>query len=186
MWSNAGYYCLRYRDVWEVLPVDCRKPILITEAGVDGQLVGRHADEAGWMAFGYSEEEYLAQIDWYMCEIAADRAKGIPVEDVSLFHGGSADSTWDSFSVLGCDDIAAYMAERNQAERNKEEPMSLASQFPNEYRAWLEAGGIENNFRAHLLGTGVIKPTADDLKILAAQALASAKQLQNALNDYPF
>ena len=64
--------------------------------------------------------------------------------------------------------------------------MTLAEQYPNEYQAWVAAGGIENNFRKHLLGIGSIKPTPDDLKMLARECRASVDQLVNALNAYPF
>ena len=64
--------------------------------------------------------------------------------------------------------------------------MTLAEQYPNEYQAWVAAGGIENNLKKHLLGIGSITPTADDLKMLARECRASVDQLVNALNAYPF
>lgn len=62
----------------------------------------------------------------------------------------------------------------------------LSEQFPDEYDAWVNAGGIENNFRAHLLGTGVIDPSADDLRMLTSNAKSAAEQAQNAVANYPF
>jgi hypothetical protein len=66
------------------------------------------------------------------------------------------------------------------------ESMPLAEQFPQQYAEWVAAGGVENNLRKHLLGIGLLAPSAADLRFLADEAGASLKQLQEALRAYPF
>ena len=61
----------------------------------------------------------------------------------------------------------------------------LKDQYPDAFAAWEAAGGITNNFKKHLLGIGVLAPTADDLKFLADETQASVTQLRNALDRYP-
>jgi hypothetical protein len=77
--------------------------------------------------------------------------------------------------------------DRNLLWDNEEsDQMGLAAQFPELYKLWVAAGGIEDNFRKHLLGIGSLPPTADDLKFLADQAQASLDQLKGAIQRYPF
>lgn len=64
--------------------------------------------------------------------------------------------------------------------------MGLIEQYKAIYEEWVAVGGAENNFRKHLLGIGVLQPTADDLKFLAAEAAGSVAQLKGALDKYPF
>lgn len=58
--------------------------------------------------------------------------------------------------------------------------------LPKVFAEWEAAGGVENNFRKHLLGIGAIKPTSDDLKFLADECDASVTQLRVALKAFPF
>jgi len=67
-----------------------------------------------------------------------------------------------------------------------EMPQTLEEQYPGEYAAWVAAGGIRNNFRAHLLGTGVLQATGEDLTLLAGQSVAAGQQLQAAIQAFPF
>ena len=57
---------------------------------------------------------------------------------------------------------------------------TLESQYPAQYAEWVAAGGIDNNFRAQLLGIGALAPTTADLGFLAGQATAARTQLENA------
>ena len=68
----------------------------------------------------------------------------------------------------------------------KENTMALEDEFPNEYAAWVAAGGITANLRKHLIGIGSIVPSPSDLRFLADECKASAEQLRNALANYPF
>ncbi len=67
-----------------------------------------------------------------------------------------------------------------------EEPMTLAEQYPVQYQQWVAAGGVTNNFRAHLLGIGVIAATKADVPVLAGQVKAATDQLTNVVARLPF
>ena len=109
MQAGQSWLCLRYRRVWDILPEDCRKPIMITETGIDGGVIGRTPEQSGWRSF-CSEGEYLLQLAWYTGELAQDAY----VVGSHIFHAGSMDPTWASFGLLGCNQIADYI--RNQRE----------------------------------------------------------------------
>lgn len=64
----------------------------------------------------------------------------------------------------------------------KEDNMGLRDQYPNEFKAWEAAGGVDHHFKAHLLGTGTLKPTAADLRMLAGNAKATASQIEAVVN----
>lgn len=67
-----GYLCLRYRRVWELLPPDARRPILITECGIDGGVIaGGASAQKGWTFFT-NEDGYLAELQWYDENLSAD------------------------------------------------------------------------------------------------------------------
>lgn len=53
--------------------------------------------------------------------------------------------------------------------------------FPQAYQEWVQAGGIEDNFRAHALAIGVATPDYDDIVFLANQAAISINQHAQAL-----
>lgn len=72
MQDGAGYLCLRYRTAWNSLPADARKPILITETGIDGGVIPGGADaQKGWTFFT-NEDGYLSQLQWYDSNLLVD------------------------------------------------------------------------------------------------------------------
>lgn len=65
MQDGKGYLCLRYRHVWDILPPDARKPIIITETGIDGGVIPDGAmAQKGWTFFT-NEDGYLSELEWY-------------------------------------------------------------------------------------------------------------------------
>lgn len=60
-------------------------------------------------------------------------------------------------------------------------PMSLKDQFPAQFMEWEAAGGIENNFRKHLLGIKALPATMADIALLAGEMRADVDQLQNVI-----
>lgn len=183
MWDAATWLCLRYRRVYEVLPEDCRKPLFITECGIDSGVtgVGLH----GWRWYNYTEDEYLEQLRWYTNELNRDDF----VIGAHIFQCGSYDSQWESFDILGCEKIADYIANQPRGMRGTSVGggnMSLQEQFPELYNEWVAAGGIENNFRAHLLALGAITPTRDDLRLLIEELKAKVQQVANVAEVLPF
>ncbi len=72
MQTLQGYLCLRYRRAWDLLPADARKPIIITETGIDGGVIPGGADaQKGWTFFT-NEDGYLSQLQWYDNNMLAD------------------------------------------------------------------------------------------------------------------
>ncbi len=63
------WLCLRYRRVVDALPADARRPIVITECGIDGGPISR--PQEGWMHFT-SDAGYLATLQWYDRELQKD------------------------------------------------------------------------------------------------------------------
>mgnify|MGYP001573280274 CR=1 FL=1 len=64
--------------------------------------------------------------------------------------------------------------------------MALVDQYPEQFSQWQAAGGVENNFRKHLLGIGVLAPEAADLLFLAQELGSGIQQLRGVLDAYPF
>ncbi len=93
MQSGNGYWTLRYRrTIKELKDAGCRvPPILITECGIDGGLVGR--GRTGWKGF-CDKVTYQAQLAWYLAEINKDAEVLCAAPFVS---GPSPD--WVSFDV---------------------------------------------------------------------------------------
>ncbi len=63
--THAGDFCLHYRKAYAALPPDARRPILITECGIDD------GQNQGWMQYA-TADDYLAQLAWYDGELMKD------------------------------------------------------------------------------------------------------------------
>lgn len=72
MKTLQGFLCLRYRHVRDILPADARRPIIITETGLDGGVVpGGAMAQRGW-SFFTNEDGYLDELKWYDDNLLAD------------------------------------------------------------------------------------------------------------------
>jgi len=106
MWDGQGFYCLRYRETvaeWRAAGFDV-PPILITETGIDGGVIGQDHAKQGWAEFT-DHQGYLDQLAWYSEELDKDSQ----VEAATVFTVCSWD--WHSFNVpedLGMA-LAAYV-----------------------------------------------------------------------------
>ena len=92
MQSGEGWYCLRYRRTvqeWQATGFAV-PPLLITELGIDGGVIGR--PKQGWRSF-CSEEEYARQLAWYLGETRNDRL----VAGMMVFT--SSPLGWEDFEV---------------------------------------------------------------------------------------
>lgn len=58
--------------------------------------------------------------------------------------------------------------------------MSLANDYPQQYKEWVDAGGIESNFRDHLVGIGMLPPSFAAVLNLAGNMQAKAQEMRNA------
>ncbi len=65
------WLCLRYRRAMDALPADARRPIVITETGIDGGAGPENKPLDGWSEFT-DAAGYLATLRWYDAEIQKD------------------------------------------------------------------------------------------------------------------
>lgn len=92
MRDGESWLCLRYRRVYASLPPDCRKPLVITECGIDGGPIGKTMQ--GWQELS-DADRYLADLAWYDAEISKD---GYVVGATPYCMG--ATGMWRSFEIL--------------------------------------------------------------------------------------
>lgn len=93
--DGGRWLALRYRRVWDLLPSEARKPIIISECGIDGgTLDGRLR---GWKEFAPAAE-YLEQLKWYDGELQKDADK---IVGATIYCFGVLDPQWFSFDVSG-------------------------------------------------------------------------------------
>jgi LysM repeat protein len=65
------WLCLRYRRAMDALPADARKPIVITETGIDGGAGPANKPQWGWRKFT-DAAGYVATLQWYDRELQKD------------------------------------------------------------------------------------------------------------------
>lgn len=106
MQSQESWLCLRYRRVYDILPADLKElPLLVTECGIDGGVIGASsAEAAGWRNYA-TAEEYAAQLTWYDGELAKDAY----VLGATVFTAGNSDM-WGSFDVTGVEPVLDAIA----------------------------------------------------------------------------
>jgi hypothetical protein len=86
------WWMLRHRLWYPDLPDDCKKPLLITEIGIDSGAV--HWDpgaQGGWRSFT-DAADYADQLAWLDAELQLDSY----VKGALSYQWGSLDPTWDS------------------------------------------------------------------------------------------
>ncbi len=66
---DQGWLCLRYRRAIAALAPEARRPVVITECGIDGGPIGQA--QAGWSKFT-TEAGYLDSLKWYDAELQKD------------------------------------------------------------------------------------------------------------------
>lgn len=73
MQDDVTWLCLRYRrTVAELRAAGSRiPPLLITECGIDGGVLGAAEARKGWKSYT-TWDKYLAQLEWYICEVRQD------------------------------------------------------------------------------------------------------------------
>ena len=137
-----------------------------------------------WRDEGMSRDAYsLLCIDIALAFGERCRALGVPFAGGCGFGFGTVGSMADWRQ----DGTEAIYAVATAAEVPPvEEPVTLAEQYPTQYQQWVAAGGVANNFRAHLLGIGAIVPTKADVPVLAGQVKAATDQLTNVVARLPF
>lgn len=172
LWDDPDWFALRHRQIvaglmdWQVdVP-----PIAVTELG--------WAD--GWRAAGFEDYQAADDLDWFAAQVQDDA----DIAHLMVFCDGDSGG-WADHDVHGTG-IIGRMADWNEAHPVQEQPeedidlATLREQFPDIFEQWEVAGGVENNFRAHLIGIGALAPSSADLQILAGNAKAAVSQLENA------
>jgi hypothetical protein len=120
MQDLQGFLCLRYRRVWESLPPDAHRPILITETGIDGGVIpGGNFAQKGWTFFT-NQDGYLSELQWYDDNLLAD--------DYVLGATIFTMNPWGaqgSFAIAHADKIRDYIGEGGAPPPPTEPPLSL-------------------------------------------------------------
>lgn len=78
----------RWRLLLDALPPELRRPVIISEFGIDGGLEGRPAETAGWRAYGLSAAEYARQLS-----------------EVLTYYDGINDGSLAGVAVFNCGDF---------------------------------------------------------------------------------
>lgn len=102
MSTGVTWLCLRYRRVYDLLPIDARKPLLITETGIDGGSDGN--PQWGWRQY-MNESQYVNELRWYDSELKRDSY----VKGATIF----ALAGWGykgSFSIVDANAVRDYIA----------------------------------------------------------------------------
>jgi hypothetical protein len=97
MQSEETWLCLRYRRVFSKLPTNLRKPLIITECGIDGGMIG--APQEGWKSYT-DPSGYLTQLRWYDNELQSDNGLW-PIVGATIFCHGHVNPHWESFDIQG-------------------------------------------------------------------------------------
>lgn len=124
--AGQGWLCLRYHKVIESLPADARRPVIITECGIDGEVVGR--GQEGWRKFT-DEAGYLRSLQWYDAEIR----KGDDVLGAAIF----AADAWGkngSFGIANANLIRDYIGQgADDGRQTIDKAIALVKQFEGLY-----------------------------------------------------
>jgi hypothetical protein len=85
--THAGDFCLRYRKAYAALPAYARRPILITECGIDD------GHNQGWQKYT-TADDYISQLAWYDSNLMMDDY----VVGATIFTVDGKD--WQYFDIL--------------------------------------------------------------------------------------
>lgn len=95
--AQMGWFTLRYRMWYPRLPLECQKPLIISECGIDsGAAHWSVSSQGGWRSFT-TLEGYLEQLKWYDGFLLGDPY----VVGATIFCYGTFDPTWSTYDVSG-------------------------------------------------------------------------------------
>lgn len=148
------WLCRRYQRVYEALPASLRLPLIITECGIDGGMLGQAQE--GWKRYT-NATGYLADLEWYDTSLQQDAARW-PVVGAVIYCYGHVDPHWNSFDIAGemASTLSSYM-QANPPLPWQEEPI----QEPEDDLVTLlssELGDDFDDIRGELAKTGEFDP----------------------------
>jgi len=92
---TTGWFTLRYRQWYPLLPPEARKPLLVTECGIDsGAAHWPVGGQGGWESFT-GVPGYIEQLAWYDRQLRMDDY----VVGATIFTFGTRDPTWETFDM---------------------------------------------------------------------------------------
>jgi hypothetical protein len=103
--GNAPWWVGRYRLLLDALPAALRRPVIVSECGIDGGLEGKAARFAGWRAYGLTPPQYADSLAQYASGLDAD-VLGVAVFNCGDYSGGR----WGSFEIANTPGIEAWLA----------------------------------------------------------------------------
>lgn len=103
---DSPWWVGRWRRLLDALPARLRRPVLITECGIDGGLDTPHrpAPQAGWRAYNVTPPTYVQQLDAYAGQL------GPEVVGMTVFNAGTDDPQWLSFEVANVAEVEWWLA----------------------------------------------------------------------------
>jgi hypothetical protein len=94
MQNKEGERCLYYRNLYAQLPPHLRRPLIISECGLDSKSEKPHEPHQGWRDSSHTPADYMKQLEWYDSELQKDSY----VIGATIFTYGATDE-WKSFDV---------------------------------------------------------------------------------------
>lgn len=101
---NAPWWAGRYRLLLDALPSHLRRPVIVSECGIDGGLEGR-TKNAGWRGYGLTPPQYADSLAAYLDHLDAD-VLGVAVFNCGDYAGGR----WGSFEIARVPEIERWLA----------------------------------------------------------------------------
>ncbi len=96
MRTEEGKRCLYYRELYKRLPEGLRRPLIISECGLDSMAAGED-EHKGWLDKG-DDKGYMEQLEWYDSKLQEDDY----VIGATIFTYGATER-WKSFDVWQLD-----------------------------------------------------------------------------------
>ena len=147
------WLCRRYQRVYEALPEALRLPLIITECGIDGGMVG-HVQH-GWKSYT-DLHGYMRELEWYDDSLQADAARW-PIIGATVYCYGHVDPRWSTFDIAGpmAERLSVYM-QANPPLPWQETPEEPPQEEPDPLVELLQAelGANFDDIRAELTQTG--------------------------------
>ena len=104
--EQATWRVLRYRRAWEAIAPEYRKPIILTEFGIDWGVVDGVLE--GWRARGGKPaSQYVEELRWAATEMARDDY----LVGATIYCAGTNDPQWESFNVAGDAEVERLLQE---------------------------------------------------------------------------